>query len=126
MHMRDLHEFTTVYVNPKLRIMRMEAYAAVAPSPLDFPIIKNACIKWPWKQTPNTGWCQVPPSISHRLSGESKYGMYVFMLHLEAAMLALSKFASTVVEDLKTKTRWIAEVEINPMTKVFAAPNSED
>ena len=48
-HMRDLHEFTTVYVNPKLRKMRMEAYAVVAPYPVQFPQIKNACIKWAWK-----------------------------------------------------------------------------
>ena len=51
-HMRDLHEFTTVYVNPKLRKMRMEAYTVVAPYPVDFPRIKNACIKWAWTQTP--------------------------------------------------------------------------
>ena len=41
---------------------------------------------------------------------------------IEAAMLALSKFASTVVEDEEPRTRWIAEVEINLMTKVFAVP----
>ena len=66
----------------------------------------------------------MPPSVSHRMSGE-KYGMPDFMSHLEAAMLALSKFASTVLEDLKTKTKWIAEVEINLMTKVLAVPKSE-
>ena len=41
-------------------------------------------------------------------------------------MLALSKFASTVVEELKTRTRWIAEVEISLISKVFAVPKSED
>ena len=46
-------------------------------------------------------------------------------MDLEAAMLALSKFVSTVVEDLKSKTKWIAEVEINLMSKVFAVPKSE-
>ena len=124
-HMRDLHEFTLVYVNPKLRKMRMGAYTVVAPYPLEFPRIKNACIKWAWKQIPHRGWCPVPPSISHRLSGE-KYGMPDFMSQLEAAMLALSKFASTVVEDLKARTRRIAEVEINLMSKVIAVPKSED
>ena len=123
--MRDLHEFTSVYVNQKLRNMRMGACTVVAPYPLEFPRIKNACIKCAWKQIPHRGWCPVPPSISHRLSGQ-KYGMPDFMSHLEAAMLALSKFASTVVEDVKTRTRWIAEVEINLMTKVFAVPKSQD
>ena len=68
----------------------------------------------------------MPPSISHRLSRESKHGMHDFMLDLEAVMLVLSKFVSTVVEDLKSKTKWIAEVEINLMSKVFAVPKSED
>ena len=125
-HMRDLHDFTTVYVNPKLRKMRMEAYATVAPYPVEFPRIKNACIKWAWKQTPNKGWCQLPPSISQRLSPESKYGMRDFMMQVEMAMMVLSKLASTVVEDLKSKTTWIAEVEINLMTKIFLVPKSED
>ena len=124
--MKDLQEFTAVYVNPKVRNMTLCAYAVVAPYPTDFPIIKNACIKWAWKQPTKKGWCQVPPSISHRLCDESKYGMRGFMLQLEWAMLALSKFASTVVEDLKTKTKWIAEVEISIITRAFAAPNSQD
>ena len=53
----------------------------------------------------NKGWCQVPPSISHILCDESKYGMRDFMMQLEWAMLALNKFASTVVEDSKTETK---------------------
>ena len=40
-HMRDMENFTSVYVNPKLRKMRMEAYAIVAPYPVDFPKIKT-------------------------------------------------------------------------------------
>ena len=103
----------------------MEAYTVVAPYPLEFPRIKNACIEGSWKQIPKQGWCPVPPSISHRLSGD-KYGMPDFMSDLEAAMLALSKFASTVVEDLKARTRWIAEVEISLISKVFAVPKSQD
>lgn len=46
------------------------------------------------------------------------------MLSVELAMAALSKLASTVVEnqDLKSRTKWIAEVEINLMGKIFAVP----
>ena len=40
-HMNDLFEFTTVYVNEKLRKMRMEVYAIVAPYPIDYPKIKR-------------------------------------------------------------------------------------
>ena len=64
------------------------------------------------------------PSISHRLSGE-KYGMLFSMSDLEAAMLALSKFASTVVEELKARTRWIAEVETSLISKVFPVPKGD-
>ena len=48
------------------------------------------------------------------------------MIEIEAAILDLSKFVSTVVEDLKSKTKLIAEVEINLTSKVFAVPKSED
>ena len=47
------------------------------------------------------------------------------MMDLEAAMLALSKFVSTVVEDLKSKTKWAAEVEIKLMSDVFAVPRGD-
>lgn len=124
-HMKDLHEFTTVYVNPKLRKMRMEAYATIAPYPIEYPRIKNACLKWAWKQTPSKGWCQLPPNISHRFASASKHNMIDFMMQLEATMLELSKIVSTVVEDRKSKVKWIAEVEINLMTKVFAVPKTE-
>lgn len=125
-HMKDLHDFTSVYVNPKLRKMRMEAYATVSGYPLEFPRIKNACIKWAWKQTPSKGWCQLPPSISHRLSAESKYGMHDLLVDVEAAMLVLSKLASTVVEEQKSRTKWIAEVDINLIAKVFAVPKTAE
>ena len=50
--------------------------------------------------------------------------MYEFMLSLELAMAALSNLASTVVEktNLKSRTKWIAELEINLMSKIFAVP----
>jgi len=51
--------------------------------------------------------------------------MHRFMLSVELAMVILSKLASTVVEgqdNLKTKTKWIAEVEANLMSKIFAVP----
>ena len=104
-HMKDLFEFTTVYVNEKLRKMRMEAYAIVAPYPIEYPKIKNACLKWAWKQTPNKGWCQLPPSISHRFASESKFQMIDFMTELEATFLELSKIVSTVVEDRKSRVK---------------------
>jgi hypothetical protein len=54
--------------------------------------------------------------------------MHAFMLSLELAMAALSKLASTVVEEkhLKSRTKWIAEVEINLISKVFAVPKKTE
>ena len=41
LHMADLHEFTKVYVNPKLRNMRFEADGVVSVYPVPFPRIKK-------------------------------------------------------------------------------------
>ena len=53
--------------------------------------------------------------------------MYEFMMSVELAMVELSKLASRVVEEkertkCRTRTRWIAEVEIGIMSKIFAVP----
>ena len=69
---------------------------------------------------------ETDPNISHRFASASKHNMIDFMMQLEATMLELSKIVSTVVEDRKSKVKWIAEVEISAMAKVFAAPKSED
>ena len=127
-HMADLHQFTKVFVNPKVRKMRFEAYAVVAPYPLRYPRVKNACLKWAWRQAPKRGWCQVPPSISIRVDAGSKYQMRRLMDEIEGAMLYLSKCASMVMEqgDVKTRTKWVGDVDIGLMTKVFAVPKKEE
>ena len=60
-HMKDLFAFTAVFVNPKVRKMRMGAYGVIAPYPEEFPRLKNACLKWAWKQPTTRGFCQIPP-----------------------------------------------------------------
>ena len=72
-HMRDLHDFTSVHVNPKLRKLRFEAYAVVAVLPFKYPRLKNALLKWCWKQPPIRTWCPVPPrrSISGLMNSRS-------------------------------------------------------
>ena len=49
-HMKDLHDFTSVHVNPKLRKLRFETYAVVAPLPFQYIRLRNALVKWAWKQ----------------------------------------------------------------------------
>ena len=107
--------------------MRFEAYAVVAQYPVAFPRIKTACIKWAWRQdTAKGGWCQMPPNIMHRFADDSKYKMGGIMMDAEDAMLALSKFVSTVVEVPKDRTKWIASVGISIMAKIFAVPKTQD
>ena len=72
----------------------------------------------------------MPPNISHRLLESNKYGMYHLMMSIELAMSALSDIASTVVDvsvrdHERTKSRWVAEVEIGPVSKIFAVPKNE-
>ena len=49
-HIQDLEHFTTTYVRDKFRKVNMKIYARVQKYPREFPRIKNACIKWTWKQ----------------------------------------------------------------------------
>ena len=125
-HLQDLLDFTTVHVNPKLRKLREEAYSVVAPYPLQLPRVKTASLKWAWKQTPVRGYCPVPPSINYRFS-DVKYKMRSLMEAIEKTLTWLSKFSSTVVEgaslEVKNKkVRWIAEVDISIMSKIFGIP----
>ena len=127
-HMTNLHDFTNVYVNPKLRKMRYEAYAVISDYPVEFPRLKNASLKWAWKQTPKRGWCELPVSISHRLSDKGVFSMLSLMREIEEAFLYLGKVVSTVVDasDVQQKTKWSSEVEISIMTKVFATHKKDE
>ena len=123
-HMKDLFAFTGVFVNPKVRKMRMEAYGVIAPYPVEFPRIKNACMKWAWKQPTTKGYCQIPPNIAHRFNKDSKHQMCDFMKQVEGAFLEMGKMASAVVEGPTTdklRCKWIAEVEVNVMAKIPGA-----
>lgn len=126
--MADMHEFTVVHVNPKLRKMRFEAYGVVAPYPLAYPRLKNASLKWAWKQPTVRGWCPLPPSIAHRLNPKSKQAMTDLMDEVEDSFRHLSRAISTVVDEAasKKKTTWIGEVEIGVMSKIFAVPRQEE
>ena len=120
-HVQDLEHFTSTYVNEKFRKIRMKVYAMVAKYPSRFPRIKMACIKWSWKQpTESGGHCTLPPSIGRKLSFTHTCGMARFMVDLEAAMKNLNLLASTVVDDRDLRIKWVAEVDIGLMSKVFS------
>ena len=70
-HLHDLYNFIVVHVNPKLRKLKDDAYGVVTVYPLTFVKIKIASLKWAWRQKPNKGWCEAPPSILHRFKNSS-------------------------------------------------------
>ena len=125
-HMRDLHDFTSVHVNPKLRKLRFEAYGMVAPLPFQYPRLKNALLKWAWKQTPVRTWCPVPPSIQHRLDEQSKYSMIPACSAIEEAMITMSQCASAVAENDRQRIKFIGEVDIGLVRKILGTPNKKD
>ena len=51
-HMKDLETFTSVHVNPKVRKLRMEIYAIVAPYPVAFPKNKKRLLKMELESSP--------------------------------------------------------------------------
>ena len=60
-HLKELHEFTSVYVNPKLRKMRFEAYAVIAQYPVSFPRLKTPALNGLGSRTrTKAGVCCLP------------------------------------------------------------------
>ena len=55
-YLEQLQEFTDLFVNPKKRRLKWEAYETVAAIPIEFPSFKIAFIMYVYKQTPQMGW----------------------------------------------------------------------
>ena len=129
-HISDMTNFTTVFVNEKVRKMRFEVYGIIAPYPVKYVKLKNACLKWAWRQPTRHGWCQMPTCINHRLVEGSKFEWCEVMEDLEHALTVISSFASLVVKQsavaeqgrLKAYVKWSADVEILLVSALFAFP----
>ena len=65
-HLKNLYDFTQLHVNPKVRNIRFDTYAMVAPLPWALPRFKMAMLKWTWKQPTTRGWCPAPPNVGSR------------------------------------------------------------
>ena len=127
-HMLDLQEFQGVLVNPKIRKLRFETYGVVAPLPVALPRVKNAILKWTWKQAPVRGWCPLPPNLLYRLDPNSKVSMWDVCGYLEKAMAVASQIASAVAEsiaDKKAKVKWLSEVDIGLIQRVISEPKHD-
>ena len=52
LHLSDLRDFTTIFVNQRVYKLPFSVYAVVAQYPQKYPMIKNAILTWAWKQPP--------------------------------------------------------------------------
>ena len=134
MHIKDMQQFTQIFVNEKFRKMRMDVYAIIAPYPVKYVKIKNASLKWSWRQPTKRGWCQMPLCIAHRLDETSKFEWCEVMNDLEYALTVISDVASDVVAKSavaekdrdKALAKWTADVEILLMSALFAYKKCTD
>ena len=127
--MDELREFTKVFVDPKFRKMRFEAYTVVAAYPWNVPKVKIASLKWAWKQKTERGWCPLPTSILQRFKEDSKQFLPKLMTDVEGLLQFMSKVASAVAggpDDQRARTVWCANVDVKVMSKIFAAPAVEE
>ena len=129
-HLQNLYDFTQLFVNPKVRNLRFEAYAMVAPLPWGLPRFKIAVIKWTWKQPPVRGWCPVPPNLGNRVNPSSPTSLREAVDDMEHAMTILTMDVAPVVDKEVGKgstVRWLAEVDIGLVQKLLCVPrNPED
>ena len=61
-HLQNLYDFTQIFVNPKVRNLRWEAHAMVAPLPCMLPRFKIALLKWTSKQNRVRGGAPCRPT----------------------------------------------------------------
>ena len=128
-HLQNLYDFTQVFVNPKLRNLRWEAYAMVAPLPCVLPRFKVALIKWTWKQNPVRGYCPVPPNVAPRVNPASPVSLREAVDDMEHAMTILTMDVAPVVDKEVGKgstVRWLAEVDIGLVQKLLCVPRTPE
>ena len=128
-HLQNLYDFTQVFVNPKLRNLRWEAYAMVAPLPCVLPRFKVALIKWTWKQNPVRGYCPVPPNVAPRVNPTSPTNLRDAIDDMEHAMTILTMDVAPVMDKEEGKgstVRWLAEVDIGLVQKLLDVPRTPE
>ena len=128
-HISDLQDFTGVHVNPRLRNLRFECYAAVAVLPYDRPRLKNALLKWTWRQKPTRGWCPVTPNLSFRFDTRGKYAMVEACEAIEGTIREVHSSILAVAGTKKVKHEQIklfAEVDIALAAHLINVPKTEE
>jgi len=128
-HMTDLHDFTSVHVNPAFRNLRFECYAAVAVLPYNRPRLKNALIKWTWKQKPTRGWCPITPNIAYRFEPKGKFAMVDACDDIEGAIAMVHRQILAVAGTKILKNEQIklfAEVDIALAALLINVPRTQE
>ena len=128
-HLQNLHDFTQLFVNPKVRNLRFESYAQVAPLPWELPRFKIALLKWTWKQPPKKGYCPVAPNLAYRVHPTSTTTLREAIDNMEHAMEILTMDVSTVVDQhvgQAETVRWLAEVDIGLVQKLLGVPRNPE
>ena len=128
-HLQNLYDFTQLFVNPKVRNLRFESYAQVAPLPWKLPRFKIAVLKWTWKQRPIKGYCPVAPNLAYRVHPTSTTTLREAIDNMEHAMEILTMDVSTVVDQhvgQAETVRWLAEVDIGLVQKLLCVPRTPE
>ena len=120
-HLKDLFEFTSLFVNEKYRKMRFQAYHHVARYPMDFPLIRNANMKWAWQQNTKFGWCPCLVSLEFRFEPDGKHSMCDFFEELEECLAVLKKVGLAVAKgfDQKKRIAWQELTEIELLSYIY-------
>ena len=83
---------------------------------MEYLKVKNASIKWAYRQPTSRGWCQLPPNIGYRFDSGNKHNMRSLMEHIEQSMREMIKLAEATLDDpldqqvMQSRVRWTAAV----------------
>ena len=105
-HLKNLYEFTQVHVNPKVRNIRFDTYAMMAPLPHSLPRVKMALLKWTWKQPTTRGWCLVPPNLGTRVRTDSNTNLREAIDELERARKSPQRTSPRMWKTHLVSARW--------------------
>ena len=131
---KDFFQWAGFFVDESRRKIRLETYTVLAPYPNQYRHIVKMQLKHTWSVKPQAGsiYVPVPTSIAHRLDSEGgKHAWPTLMKDVEDVGHHLPELCSTVVEQTakltaaektKASVKWRAELEIDIMKKIIAAP----
>ena len=104
----SLQAFTSRFVNPQLRRLRLHAFACVADLALEHPRLKVAILKWCYTQHPKRGFCPSPDCA------KVKQHPSVALVEAELALKGVHVGMASLIGELKdeySKVQWLGNVD---------------